>query len=113
MGTTDSMQTWDPRGASVCDLKDLFAELLPLKEARILDLGCGAGEAARAIAVSEQSATVVGVEIDALQHAENLKAEPLPNLEFKLGSAEKIPEPDESIDVVLMRLYGTLLHRAA
>lgn len=102
MGTTDSMQTWDPRGAAVCDLKDLYSELLPLKDARILDLGCGAGEVARAIASSEQSATVVGVEIDALQHAENLKAEPLPNLEFKLGGAEKIPEPDESVDIVLM-----------
>ena len=102
MGTIDSMQTWDPRGAAVCDPKDLCDQLLPLKESRILDLGCGNGDIARAIAASTKSASVVGLEVDAVQHAENLKLEPLPNLEFKLGGAEKIPEADESFDIVIM-----------
>lgn len=102
MGSPDTMQMWDPRSAAVCDLKDLCAEFLPLNEVRILDLGCGNGEFARNIAGSEPSATVVGIEVDTIQHAENLNAESLPNLEFELGSAERIPQPDESFDVVVM-----------
>lgn len=98
----ETMQTWDPRDAAVCELKDLYDEFLSLKDARILDLGCGNGEVGRAIAESVASATVVSIEVDALQHAENLKSEALPNLEFKLGGAEKIPEPDESFDIVMM-----------
>jgi ubiquinone/menaquinone biosynthesis C-methylase UbiE len=98
----ETMQTWDPRGAPTCDPKDLYNELLPLKESLLLDLGCGSGDIARDIAMSVKSATVVGLEIDSIQHAENLKAEPLPNLEFKHGGAEKISEPDESFDIVMM-----------
>ena len=102
MVSPDTMQMWDPRGATVCDLKDLYTEFLILNEARILDLGCGNGHVARNIATSEPSATVVAVEFDTIQHAENLKAESLPNLQFEFGSAERIPQPDESFDVVLM-----------
>jgi len=102
MAPIDSMQTWDPRGVEVCELESLYSEFLPLQESRILDLGCGNGDVGRAIAESTPSATVVGIEIDALQHAENIKSDPLPNLEFKHGGAEKIPEPDESVDIVLM-----------
>ncbi len=102
MSAADTMQTWDPRGAKVCDLEDLFSELLPLKDARILDLGCGAAEVSRAIADSVSGSDVVAMETDAVQHEENLKADQLPNLEFKLGGAERIPERDESFDVVLM-----------
>jgi SAM-dependent methyltransferase len=102
MATIDSMQLWDPRAAPALEITALYEELIPLKEARILDLGCGSGDVSRAIVESVESAIVVGVEIDALQHAENLKSNLLPNLEFKLGGAEKIPEPDESFDAVLM-----------
>jgi ubiquinone/menaquinone biosynthesis C-methylase UbiE len=100
--TIDTMQTWDPRGAKVCELEDLFREFLSLKEARVLDLGCGSGDVGRAIAESVPGASVVCIEIDALQYAENLESAPLPNLEFKRGGAEKIPERDEGFDVVLM-----------
>ena len=102
MSAADKMQTWDPRGAEVCDLEDLYNDLLPLKEARLLDLGCGAAEVSRAIADSVSSADIVAMETDAVQHEENLKSDQIPNIEFKLGSAERIPERDESFDVVMM-----------
>ena len=66
MVSPDTMQMWDPRGATVCDLKDLYTEFLILNEARILDLGCGNGHVARNIATSEPSATVVAVEFDTI-----------------------------------------------
>jgi len=99
---TESMQLWDPRGARVCEPKDVYTEVLTLKEAHILDLGCGNGDVSRAIAKAIKSATVVGLEVDTVQHEKNVAAEQLENLEFKLGGAERIPEADETFDIVLM-----------
>src|SRR5690606_35944279 len=99
---SETMQLWDPRSAKVCDPKEIYTEVLTLKEAHILDLGCGNGDVARAIAGSVKSASVVGLEVDAIQHEKNLASDKPENLEFKLGGAERIPEPDESFDIVLM-----------
>ncbi len=100
----DKMQQWDPRGAPVLDTAAVYEELLDFKDARVLDLGCGNGAVSRAIAKAHKSAHVVGLEVDTVQHEANLAEPPLPNLEFGLGGAERIPAEDESFDIVLMMM---------
>lgn len=98
----DGMQLWDPRGAATCTDKDIYTSLLPLKDAEILELGCGKADVSRAIATDEPSTIITALEVDAAQHALNLESPQLPNLQFALGGAEKIPTPDEQFDIVLM-----------
>ena len=102
MGAADSMQTWDPRGAPTCAHRKIYEEMLPLEGASILELGCGNGDTSRAIAGAFATATVTAMEVDTAQHAANLASPQLPNLQFVLGAAEKIPAADESVDIVLM-----------
>jgi SAM-dependent methyltransferase len=99
---TDTMQMWDPRGAQVMDPAAVYEELLDFKDARVVDLGCGAGEVSRTIAAKHKSASILALEVDTIQHEANLQGPQLPNLEFALGGAERIPVEDESVDIVLM-----------
>ena len=102
MGTTDNMQTWDPRGAPTTSHREIYESVLPLEDAQILELGCGKGDTSRAIATAVPSASITALEVDTAQYAENLAAPQLPNLEFALGGAEKIPAANETFDIVLM-----------
>jgi len=81
---------------------ELAAELLPLKHARILELGCGRAEFTRALAARFPSSRITAMEVDAIQHAKNLASEAPGNVAFAEGSADAIPLPDASVDVVLM-----------
>ncbi len=96
------MQLWDPRGAPVREPAAVYEELLDFSDARVIDLGCGAGEVSRAIAAKHKSASVLALEVDTVQHEKNLEGPQLPNLEFALGGATRIPAEDESVDIVLM-----------
>ena len=102
MPTADTMQLWDPRGAPTQAHREVYEDLLDLKEAEIIELGCGAGEVSRAIAAAFPRASITALEVDALQHAANLAAPQLPNLTFAEGSAERIPVGDEGFDIVLV-----------
>ncbi|MGR8950203.1 MAG: class I SAM-dependent methyltransferase [Gammaproteobacteria bacterium] len=82
--------------------QDLYESLLPLDNARILELGCGAGAHTRNIAARGLGRAVVAYEVDDIQHKKNLVAEHSQNIEFKYGGAEEIAEADESVDVVMM-----------
>lgn len=101
---SDKMQLWDPRGAPVLDTAAVYDEFLDFKDARVLDLGCGNGAVSRAIAQAHKSASVLALEVDAIQHEANLAGPQLPNLEFGLGGAERIPAEDETFDIVLMMM---------
>lgn len=84
---------------------DEFAVLaaeLPLQGARILELGCGKAEKTRAIATRGDVAAIVALEVDAIQHALNLKIDDLPNVAFHHGAAEAIPAKDGSFDIAMM-----------
>ena len=98
------MQLWDPRGAPVLDATSVYEELLDFKDARVVDLGCGAGAISRAIASAHKSASVLALEVDTVQLDANLAGPQLPNLEFAAGGAERIPAEDESVDIVLMMM---------
>ena len=102
MPSPPEMQRWDPRGAPTCAHREIYEDLLTLKDAVILELGCGAAEVSRAIAAAVPSADITALEVDTRQHEANLAAPQLPNLHFALGGAEKIPADEETFDVVLM-----------
>lgn len=80
----------------------VYESLLPLREAKILELGCGKAEITRDIVRSFPDAKITALEVDRIQHQKNLNLDYLPNLQFELGSAEDIHKPDAAFDVVLM-----------
>jgi ubiquinone/menaquinone biosynthesis C-methylase UbiE len=85
-----------------CAEADIYTSRLPLAGARILELGCGGAEQTRAIARIDPSIRITALEVDAVQHAKNLAAVAIPNIEFKLAGAQAIPEADASFDIVMM-----------
>lgn len=78
----------------------MLDQLLSLKNAAILELGCGKAEKTRV--VSGQAASVLALEVDEIQLAQNLTITDMPNVIFAHGGAEKIPAPDAQFDIVLM-----------
>lgn len=86
----------------ICDEHEIYEQLLPLDQANILELGCGKADKTRAIAKAGKVATILALEIDAIQHAHNVNTTDLPNVCFELGCAEDIPADDASVDIVLM-----------
>jgi SAM-dependent methyltransferase len=95
----------------------VYEALLPLAHARILELGCGRADAARAIALRHPEARISAMEVDRIQHAINLARRDLPNVEYIEAGAQAIPADDASFDVVLMfkslhHVPGDLLDRA-
>lgn len=96
------MKISDPTAERLCDEYDVIAAELPLERARILELGCGKAEKTRAIARAGRVAAIVAMEVDAIQHARNLEIADLPNVSFRHGAAEAIPEADSSFDIVMM-----------
>lgn len=83
------------------DESDLYAEW-GLDRARILELGCGAGEKTRAIARAYPGASILALEVDRIQHGKNLGLTGYPNIHFAVGGAERIPAEDNAFDVVFM-----------
>jgi SAM-dependent methyltransferase len=86
------------------DLKQLAAMVAGRAGIRVLDLGCGGGHVAYAVAphVKEVVAYDLSAEMIAAVAAE-AKRRGLANVVAKLGAAEKLPFADESFDVVFTR----------
>jgi SAM-dependent methyltransferase len=102
MTTDDTLQTPDPDQLPSCpDELRLLAELLPLKQQAIIELGCGSARLARDLLLRFPGCTVTGLEVDTTQHAKNL-ARPQPGLRFVAGGAEAVPFADASFDLALM-----------
>ncbi|MBL8385065.1 MAG: class I SAM-dependent methyltransferase [Burkholderiales bacterium] len=83
------------------DELDLVAELVPLAAARVIEIGCGAAQLARALVRRFAGATVTGLEVDERQHAKNLAA-PAERITFVAGGAQAIPFADASFDLGIM-----------
>ena len=96
------MQLQGPDDAPVRLEIELLGEELPLENARLIELGCGAAAMTRLIAERYPVAEIVATEVDSKQHAKNLLAEPIPKVTFAAGGAERIGADDSSFDVVLM-----------
>lgn len=96
------MHIADPTCATVVNEIQLLLAELPLDGARVLELGCGKADKTRTLAQSGRVREIVALEVDAIQHAHNLRVADLPNVHFRHGGAEAIPAADASVDVVLM-----------
>lgn len=83
------------------DELDLLDDLVPLTDRRLIELGCGNARLARGLLRRHAGSQLVGLEVDAVQHAKNV-ADPQERLVFMAGSAEAIPFPDASFDGALM-----------
>ncbi|BCK87716.1 hypothetical protein MIZ01_1507 [Sideroxyarcus emersonii] len=85
-----------------CDESEIYEQLLPLKGAEVLELGCGKAEKTLKIAQAGPVKKIVALEVDAIQHAENLRRSVPANVRFESGGAQAIPAEGESFDIVLM-----------
>ena len=81
---------------------NLLAELVPLINARIVELGCGNARLARTLLQQFPGCHVTGLEVDVRQHAKNLAEPPQPDLTFLAAGAQAIPLTDASCDLALM-----------
>ncbi len=95
-----AMKISDPDAHLVANEGELLHEMLHLRGAAVLELGCGKAEKTRIVA--QQAATVLALEVDAAQLAKNLAITDLPNVRFGHGGAEEIPAADANFDIVLM-----------
>jgi len=86
----------------LCDEFDVIATELSLQNATVLELGCGKADKTRRIATSGKVASIVAMEVDAIQHGKNLQVADLSNVTFCHGAAEAIPADDASFDIVMM-----------
>jgi ubiquinone/menaquinone biosynthesis C-methylase UbiE len=96
MTLANPLESRDSNEAAILDA------LLSLKDANVLELGCGKADKTRALAEGGAIASITALEVDEIQHARNLQVNGLRNVQFKLGGAEAIPAPDASFDIVLM-----------
>jgi ubiquinone/menaquinone biosynthesis C-methylase UbiE len=94
------MKIASPEMGLVTEELNILNELLPLPGAKVLELGCGKAEKTRLVA--QQAASVLALEVDETQLANNMQISDLPNVSFKYGVAEKIAAPDAAFDIVLM-----------
>jgi len=76
--------------------------LLNTQDSTFLELGCGAAYQTRAIAENTNVQSIIGVEIDPIQHNKNLLITDLPKVTFKSYGAERIEEEDACFDAVIM-----------
>ena len=103
----------DPREAGRLDAKvntDEFIENFIVDripedtETHIVDIGCGAGAIASAIAKKYRSAHVKGVDLSNERlEAARIKCNNLPNAEFRQGSIYELPLEDDSADFLYTR----------
>lgn len=96
------MKIQDSNQTAILGELDLLLSELPLKDARILELGCGRADKTKAIALTNLPSEIVALEVDQRQHEKNLLLKPLPGVRFALGGAEAIPFDDDNFDVVMM-----------
>lgn len=96
------MKIADPQQTTLQEEIPLLLQQLPVRGARIVELGCGKADKTRALASSGLVGEIVAFEVDAIQHGLNLQVTDLPNVRFRHGGAQAIPEADASVDIVMM-----------
>jgi len=79
----------------------VLQDTLELSNKRVVDIGCGKGEFAAAIA--GLGAQVSGIEPDPVQAASNRKAKPVPGLDLFEAGAQSLPLENASQDLLLFR----------
>ena len=96
------MRLHDPDAYRDAEELEIMAEVLPLRDRRVLELGCGRAWMTRRMSERFQPREIIATEVDRIQHEKNLQLDDLPNVRFVYGGAEAIDLEDASVDVVLM-----------
>lgn len=94
------MRIADPDVSLVADEQNIIHALLSLPGASVIELGCGKADKTRLVA--QAAASVLALEVDPIQLANNQAADAPDNVRFEYGGAENIPAADASCDIVLM-----------
>jgi ubiquinone/menaquinone biosynthesis C-methylase UbiE len=97
-----NMQIARQDATRTCPEMHIINEQLSLDGKTILELGCGTAELTRIIATAGSERRVLALEVDEMQHAENMKITDLDNVEFALAGAQEIPAAAGSVDLVFM-----------
>lgn len=84
------------------DESAFMARRLPLRGARIVELGCGKADLARRLLQLHGAAQVTAFEVDERQHAANLATPPVEGLRWAAGGAEATGLPAACCDGVMM-----------
>ncbi len=87
-----------PTPEVVTDELNLIQRCVPLKGARVLDIGCGSGTLAQSLVERGRAAEALGIDLP--EAVATLTEQP--GVSFRAGVAEDLPVPDASVDVVLM-----------
>ncbi|RLA47773.1 MAG: SAM-dependent methyltransferase [Gammaproteobacteria bacterium] len=96
------MEIDNPEAYQVATELEIIQRVLPLENARILELGCGKAAMTRRLSQRFHPSELIATEVDRIQHDINLKIDDLPNVSFVYGGVEDIALLDNSVDVVLM-----------
>ncbi len=97
-----SMRISDPQAGIISSDLELMGELLPLKDATVVELGCGSARMTRMMVERFAPRRVIATEVDEIQHDKNLAIDDLPGVTFVVGGAQHIDLPDREADVVIM-----------
>ena len=96
------MQIDNPEAYIAASDLELLPRLLPLDDARVLELGCGRAWMTRQISERFPVRELLATEVDRIQHRRNLRIADLPRVQFRYGGAEAIDLADAAADIVLM-----------
>ena len=91
----------DPAAYRRCEELTLMAELIDPRGLAVIELGCGAAWMTRQLVERLGAASVLALEVDAIQHAKNLALE-IPGVTFAFGGAERLDAPDGAFDLAVM-----------
>jgi SAM-dependent methyltransferase len=92
----------DPDAYETATEIEMMERLLPLAQARVMELGCGAAWITRQLAQRYPDTHFIATEVDERQHEKNLQLPARKNLSFVYGGAEAIDAENGSIDLVWM-----------
>lgn len=105
---SEQMRINDPAAYRRLGELDLIEELISVRGLKVLELGCGAAWTTRELVTRLGAAQVTATEVDQIQHVKNLALTDLPAVNFRVGGAESIADPDASYDLVC--LFKSLHH---
>ncbi|HEY0433333.1 MAG TPA: class I SAM-dependent methyltransferase, partial [Chitinophagaceae bacterium] len=77
------------------------------KDKNVVDIACGEGYGSAILAPTAKQVTGIDISEEVIAHARKTYGN-TPNLRFKVGTAEAIPVPDHTIDVVVA--FETIEH---
>ncbi len=99
--SAETMQLHKPNDYETTTEHALMERLLPLDNACILELGCGAAWTTRQLAERYPASRFIATEVDRVQHEKNLQLN-LRNVDFRMEGAQAISEAENSLDIVWM-----------